>query len=106
MPSLQKVQVLLVERGTNSDVDGGSLKYDDASAPRPLPCTLLLNPGNHTLAASHPSRIICQPNPRQVEVVIQTDPGAAPQVVTFEVEPISGDGWGGGGTVFGDGGHN
>jgi hypothetical protein len=90
MPSLQEVQVLLVERGTGRGVEGGGLSYDDAPGPRSLPCTLFLSPGNHTLTASHPTRTVCQPNPCPIEVVIRTDPGAGPQVVTFEVEPAGG----------------
>ncbi len=88
MPGLQKVRILLIERGTGQAVAGGSLQVDDATAPWPLPCTLPLRPGIHTLTASHPSRSICPPNPREVDVVIPTDPGAPPQAVTFEVESL------------------
>lgn len=89
MPDLQKVRVLLNERGTDQPVQGGILQVNDAPASRPLPCTLLLRPGNHTLTVSHASRSICPPNPRQVEVVIPTDPGTPPQVVAFEAEPLA-----------------
>lgn len=88
MPGLEKVKVLLNERGTGQAVDGGSLRVDDAPEPRTLPCTLLLTPQKHLLAASHPSREICPPNRREVDVVIPTDPSARPQVVIFEVAPL------------------
>lgn len=89
MPGLQKVKVRLIERGAGQAVDGGKLLVDDAPDTRDLPCTLFLSPGNHTLTASHQVRTICPPNPRSVEVVISTDPGAPPQEVTFEAEPLS-----------------
>lgn len=88
MPGLQKVKVRLIERGAGQAVNGGKLLVDDAPDTRDLPCTLFLSPGNHTLTASHQVRTICPPNPRSVEVVIPTDPGAPTQEVTFEAEPL------------------
>lgn len=87
MPNLQKVKVRLIERGAGQAVDGGKLLVDDATDTRDLPCTLFLLPGDHTLMASHQARKIYPPNPRSVDIVIPTDPGAPPQEVTFEAGP-------------------
>lgn len=80
------VRVELREQGNAQEVEGGTLILDENSdAPWPIPCCVQLLPGNHRFQASHPHRTVLSPNPRDVDVVVSTDPDAREQLVCFDV---------------------
>lgn len=80
------VRVKLREHGNGQEVEGGTLILDENSdAPWSIPCRIPLPPGNHRFHASHPNRAVLPPNPRDVDVVVSTDPDAREQLVCFDV---------------------
>lgn len=89
MNEFQDLIVVLKECETETDVQGGELTVDEGPTPWILPCTVPLPAGKHRLEVSHPTRTIRQPNPRIVEVFIQTDPNEPAQRERFEAEPVS-----------------
>lgn len=89
MNELQDLVVVLKDCQTETNVQGGELTVDEGPTPWILPCTVCLPAGRHKLEVSHPTRIIRQPNPRIVEVLIQTDPNEPAQMERFEAEPAS-----------------
>lgn len=87
MPTMEILRIELRERGTGTVVDGGTLCVGQSTRAWTIPCEIPLVPGNHRIQVRHPSRAICGVNPREVNVVIPTDPGSAPQLEVIEVEP-------------------
>lgn len=84
------VRVELREQADGNEVPGGTLILDENNElPWSIPCCASLLPGNHRFQASHPNRTILPPNPRDVNVVVSTDPQAQEQPVYFEVAPTA-----------------
>ncbi len=84
------VNVELREQADGNGVYEGTLVLDENDElPWLIPCCVQLLPGNHRFHASHPSRTILPPNPRDVNVVVPTDPQAPEQLVCFEVAPVA-----------------
>lgn len=82
------VRVKLREQGNGQEqeVEGGTLIVDENSdAPWLMPCCVPLRPGNHRFYATHPNRTVLPPNPRDVNIVVSTDPDAQEQLVCFDV---------------------
>ena len=84
------VKVELKEQADGNEVHEGTLVLDENNElPWSIPCCVQLLPGNHRFHASHPNRTILPPNPRDVNVVVSTDPQAPEQLVCFEVSPAA-----------------
>ena len=88
MPNLETLRVVLRERGTAVEVEGGTLCVGESTEEWAIPCDIPLRPGRHLIHVRHPSRTVSGENPRRVRVVISTDPGAPSQVEIVEVEPV------------------